>query len=93
MHLVIKNEELIEMCHKADVLLAYLPPYLSNFNPIKTLFSLLKQWIKCHSNLIDLYIEEMGRFGQFLHNADGELVNDIEYDTGRLFCHSGIQYP
>ena len=38
-----RNEELVEMCHKTDVLLAYLPPYLPDFNPIKTSFSLLKR--------------------------------------------------
>lgn len=81
------------MCHKADVLLAYLPPYSPDFNPIETLFSLLKWWIKRHSNLIDSCIEEMGRFGQFLHDAVGELANDIEHNAGRLFYHSGIQYP
>lgn len=88
-----RNKELIEMCHEADVLLAYLPPYLPDFNPIETLCSLLKRWIKRYLNLIDSYTEGMGEFGQFLHDAVGELANDIEHDTGQLFCHSGIQYP
>lgn len=54
------------MCHEADVLLAYLPLYSPDFNTIKTSFLVLKHWIKRHTNLIDLYIEEFGGFGQFL---------------------------
>ena len=81
------------MCHEADVLVAYLPPYLPDFNPIETSFSVLKQWIKRHTNQINFYTEEMGRFGQFLYDAIKELANDIEHDVGQLFRHSGIQYP
>lgn len=81
------------MCHETDVLLAYLPPYLPDFNPIEISFSLLKKWIKRHTNLIESYIEERGGFGQFLHDAIEALANNAEHDVGQLFCHLGIQYP
>lgn len=70
------------MCHEADVLLVYLPPYLPNFNPIESSFSPLKRWIKRHSNLIDFYQEKIGGFGQFLYDIIGELANDIEHAAG-----------
>lgn len=85
-----RNEELVNMYHEADVLLAYLPPYSPDFNPIETSFSVLKHWIKRHTSLIDSYTEENGGFGQFLYDEVQELANDIRHDAGKLFRHSGI---
>ena len=36
------NQELKEMCAKVNMLLAKLPLYLPDFNPIETLFAILK---------------------------------------------------
>lgn len=90
-----RNEELVNMCHEADVfLLAYLPPYSPDFIiQSKLHFRYLKRWIKRHINLINSYKEELGGFGQFVYDAVKELANDIEHDAGQLFRHSGIQYP
>lgn len=87
-----RNEELVNMCYEVDVLLAYLPPYSPDFNPIETSFSVLKQWIKRHTNLIDSYTKEVRGFGQFLYDAVKKLANDIEHDVEQLFRHSRVQY-
>lgn len=34
------------ICEDAGVLLAYLPPYSPDFNPIEVAFGQLKQWLK-----------------------------------------------
>lgn len=87
------NADLTSKCYEADVLLAYLPPYLPDLNPIKTSFSILKHWICQHSNLIESYTEETRRFARFLDDVVGELANDVQHDAGNLFRLLGIQYP
>lgn len=87
------NADLTFMCYETDVLLAYLPPYSPDFNPIETSFSILKHWIRRHSNLIESYTEETEGFARFLHDVVGELANDVQHDAGNLFRLSGIQYP
>lgn len=49
------SAELTEMCLDAGILLAYLPPYLCNYNPIETSFAVLKSYIKKNRALIDGY--------------------------------------
>lgn len=84
------NEELKEMCAEANVLLARLPPYSPDFNPIEISFAILKAWIKRNSQLISAYIEENGGFGQFLYDAvcDHQATGDPE----NLFRLAGIDY-
>lgn len=84
------NADLTAMCYEADVLLAYLPPYSPDLNPIKTFFSILKHWICRHSNLIKSYTEETRGFAQFLYDTVGELANDVQHNAGNLFRLSGI---
>ena len=84
------NKKLKEMCAKANVLLARLPPYSPDFNPIEIFFAILKAWIKRNCQLISAYTEENGGFGQFLHDADCDhrATGDLE----NLFCLAGIDY-
>lgn len=71
------------MCQDANVELAWLPPYLSNFNPIETLFAVLKAWIKKHRDLISCYTEEKREFRQFL--IDAVKSQGATGDPGALF--------
>ena len=50
--------ELDQLCEAAGVLLVKLPPYSPDFNPIETSFSILKQWMKRNTELIQYYTEE-----------------------------------
>ena len=63
------NQELKEMCAEANVLLARLPLYSPDFNPIETSFATLKAWIRRNGDLIAAYMEEYGGFKQFLHDT------------------------
>ena len=53
------------MCNRASVLFKYLPPYLLDLNPIKTLFIVLKAWIRRNIDLVEIFIDG-GRFSKFL---------------------------
>ena len=79
------------MCAEANVLLARLPPYSSDFNPIETSFAILKQWIRRNGDLSRAYTEEYGGFGEFLRHAVKE--QGSTGDPGNLFRLEGIQYP
>lgn len=57
------------MCEAAGVLLARLPPYSCNYNPIQTSFALLKRWIKKHADTAEAYGPEQGGFQLFLWDA------------------------
>lgn len=63
------NQELKEMCAEANMLLARLPPYSPDFNPIETSFAMLKAWIRRNRDLIAAYMEEYSGFKQFLYDA------------------------
>lgn len=78
------------MCAEANVLLARLPLYSPDFNPIETSFAILKAWIKRNSKLIAAYTEEYGGFGQFLHDAVCD--HRATGDPRNLFCLAGIDY-
>lgn len=84
------NEELMEMCAEANLLLAKLPPYSPDFNLIETSFAVLKAWIRRNSELIAAYTEEQGGFGQFLYNAIRD--HSATGDPGNLFRLAGIDY-
>ena len=77
------------MCHKAGVLLKYLPPYLPDLNSIETSFSVLKAWIKRHQDMAVLYFSE-GRYDDFLDLA--VKAQEGRYNAGNLFRRSGIYY-
>lgn len=85
------NNELIQMCAEANVLLARLPPYSPDFNPIETSFSVLKAWIKRHHKLSEDYGPEDGGYGQFLRDAVN--AQNTTSSAGNLFRASGIAYP
>ena len=62
------SAELTEMCLDAGILLVYLPPYSCDYNPIETLFAVLKRYIKKNRALIDGHTEE------------GTPISNIKYD-------------
>jgi transposase len=43
------------MCDAAGVVLAFLPPYSPDLNPIEEFFSELKAWIKRNNELISRF--------------------------------------
>ena len=53
------------MCEAADVILARLFSYSSDFNSIETSFALLKAWIRRNEEQTASYDD----FGEFLENA------------------------
>ncbi len=54
------------MCYEAGVVLAFLPPYSPDYNPIEESFSGLKAWIQRHKTLAEEF--EDG-FPAFIHMA------------------------
>ena len=84
--------ELDQLCGAAGVLLVKLPPYSPDFNPIETSFSVLKQWMKRNTELIQYYTEERGGFGEFICAAIRAQNEDQRGDPGALFRASGIDY-
>jgi transposase len=42
-------------CEDAGVILAYLPPYSPDLNPIEEAFAQLKQWFRKHRELADSF--------------------------------------
>ena len=51
-------EELETICEEAGVLLARLPAYSCDYNPIETSFALLKKWLYKNASMADAYGEE-----------------------------------
>jgi hypothetical protein len=45
-----------ELCDSFDVILAFLPPYSPDYNPIEESFSALKSWMKRNNRLGDEYV-------------------------------------
>lgn len=54
------------MCQEAGVILAFLPPYSPDLNPIEESFSVLKAWIKRNNELVQSFGDD---FAQFLDCA------------------------
>jgi hypothetical protein len=84
------SEELESMCEAAGVLLARLPPYSCDYNPIETSFTLLKRWIRLNGQLADSYGPEEGGFQRFLYDA--VVAQGARHNPGALFRASGIEY-
>ena len=63
------SAELRTMCEQAGVTLVYLPPYSPDYNPIETLFAVLKQWLRKYSHLIKLYSAILADFERFLNDT------------------------
>ena len=59
------NKELRNIYNRTNILLKYLSPYLLDLNPIKTLFTILKAWIRRNIDLVEIFIDR-GRFSDFL---------------------------
>lgn len=54
------SQELEDRCEEAGVLLARLPPYSCDYNPIETSFALLKRWTKKRVYTAEAYGPEQG---------------------------------
>ena len=59
------NKELRNIYNRASILFKYLSFYLLDLNPIKTLFIILKAWIRRNIDLVEIFIDK-GRFNNFL---------------------------
>jgi len=57
------------MYDSAGVTLAFLLAYSPNFNPIETLFAVLKAWLKKYSHLCEFYRDKLANFKRFLRDA------------------------
>ena len=53
------------MCEDRGVLLAFLPPYSPDFNPIEESFAQLKAWIRTNQQLLAEYGDDFGAFLEF----------------------------
>ena len=49
------SKDLGTMCEEAGVRLEYLPPYSSDYNPIKESFSALKAWMRRNRELVPVF--------------------------------------
>jgi len=72
-----------QLCRRAGVELAYLPPYSPDFNPIEISFFILKAWIRNNIQLAPSFSD----FGQFLEYAI-EFSNAGQY-AKEHFNHCG----
>jgi transposase len=52
----------MRMCQDAGVILAYLPPYSPDLNPIEESFAQLKQWIKKNRVLAEQFGDDFSGF-------------------------------
>lgn len=75
-----------EMCDKAGVRIAYLPPYSPDLSPIEESFSVLKAWMRRNR---DLAQPLMGFYELFLHLAIAQC--DFKRDARKLFRSCGIE--
>ena len=89
-HKTHRSQELEDMCAEAGVILAYLPPYSPDFNPIETSFALLKAWIKRNA---ELFNEEDGASGfrAFLEMAIAQQDYGAIGNPAKLFQHAGVE--
>ena len=53
------------MCEDRGVLLAFLPAYSPDFNPIEESFAQLKAWIRTNQQLLAEYGDDFGAFLEF----------------------------
>jgi transposase len=73
------------MCDAAGVVLAFLPPYSPDFNPIEESFSELKAWVKRNNELVATFDD----FGGFLHLAVQQVGENNEH-AKQHFKNAGI---
>ena len=85
------SAELEQMCQKTGVVIARLPPYSPDFNPIETSFAMLKKWIRRYGETALAYETDGRGFQLFLHHA--VLAQAGVGDPGNLFRKSYIPYP
>jgi hypothetical protein len=61
-HSIHRSDRLTEMCAERGVDLVYLPPYSPEFNPIEQSFAQLKNWMRRHQDIADLYQSDFEGF-------------------------------
>ena len=76
------------MCEQAGISLVYLPAYSPNYNPIETSFAVLKQWLRKHGHLVELYGPTPVDFKRFLNDAVLAQANRVDHK--KLFRSAGI---
>lgn len=79
-----QSQELKDICAAAGVVLAFLPPYSPDYNPIEESFHDLKAWMKRNRDLLPLYQDN---FAGFIELA----VNQMADKAGNHFKNSGIR--
>lgn len=72
------------ICLEAGVILAFLPPYSPDFNPIEEQFSVIKSWMKRHGELAEFYPD----FKDFLDIA--VIQNSTPAHARKHFQNAGI---
>jgi len=68
------------MCEDAGVVLAFLPPYLPDLNPIEETFAQLKAWIKKNKRMVEGFQD----YGDFLCMVLAVLQSDVKEHFGAV---------
>jgi transposase len=77
------------MCAAAGIILAFLPPYSPDKNPIESSFADLKAWFKRYRDLLPVYTADHGNedgFQRFVQQG----VKEIAQRAGLHFRSCGI---
>lgn len=82
---VTDDQRLEKMCQDAGVVLAFLPPYSPDYNPIEEAFAELKAWMRKNYMLQEHYAE----FDGFLETAVRHMANK----AGNHFRSCHIEMP
>ena len=89
-HKTHKSQELVDMCLEAGVQLAFLPPYSPDLNPIETLFSILKAWIRRNFHMYEVYEQNEQGVRSFLEAALAAQSYGAIGDSTHLFRKAGV---
>ena len=54
---VVNCQRLQKLCDDVEIILDFLPPYSSDFNPIEEAFAELKAWMRKNNQLQDAYTD------------------------------------
>ena len=71
-----------EVLERRGLTIEYLPPYLLDFNPIETTFSVLKAWVKRNIGQLKGFAD----FGDFMKAA---IASSVDSGARQYFLDSG----
>ena len=77
-------QRLVDLCAERGIILAYLPPYSPDYNPIEELFSIIKHWMKRNTLLAQHYPD----YKSFLEAIVSENLNRTH--ARKHFISAGI---